>query len=739
MTRHLLFFLAGLLSVASLLVQAQNKPYPQAISYPNCIKPNNVTQADMNASVASYYDYWKATYLKHNLSSLPGGYYVKGDITGSADGFTPLGSSEGHGYGMVITVLMAGHDPAAKTIYDGLYKTFKAYHSPNNSKLMGWVVADNTAAQGHFDSATDGDMDIAYSLILAHYQWGSAGTINYLNEAKTMINQGLKASYVTNSNRLNLGDWDTKTALNTRPSDWMMDHMRSFYQETNDATWNNVINALYNVYTQFSATYSPSTGLISDFVVKNPPEPAPQNFLDEYPPTNEYNYNACRVPLRIVMDYAMYGNTTALSLSNKMVNWIKTKTSGNPANIKDGYKLNGTASGTGQEAVFIGPFVAASVGSSSNQAWLNSGWNYLKTAKSGYYSDSYSLLCQLFISGNWWIPGNSSPSNVPPSVSITSPANNSAYTSPASVTINATATDSDGSVTKVEFFNGSTKLGEATGSPYAWTWNNVAAGTYTLTAKVTDNSNGSTTSAPVTITVGSAPGCNPAEASGDDGNVASNAIDNDLNTRWSASGDGQWIQFCLGSSQSVNGVDIAFYKGDTRKAKFDILVSADALNWTAVASNLQSSGSSLALESFPFSAVTAKYIRILGHGNNLNAWNSYAEVKVKTVAPLAGSTSASMAFTPVNDAPPKAGKLSIDAFPNPFRGDLRITYILEKTGVANLTVYNLAGQPVAVLVNGQLSAGTYQATFRSGNHASGIYIIKLAQDGNIISKRIVKE
>ena len=66
-----------------------------------------MTQQSLNASVRSYYDNWKKKYLKNDLSSLPGGYYVKGEITGDADGFKPLGTSEGQGYGMIITVLMA--------------------------------------------------------------------------------------------------------------------------------------------------------------------------------------------------------------------------------------------------------------------------------------------------------------------------------------------------------------------------------------------------------------------------------------------------------------------------------------------------------------------------------------------------------------------------------------------------------------------------------------------------------
>lgn len=398
-------------------LQAQRKPFPQAISYPNCIKPDNITQAEMNTNVASYYDYWKSQYLKNNLSSLPGGYYVKGEATGNADGYIPLGTSEGQGYGMIIVALMAGHDPNAQTIYDGLFKTARAFRSSKNTNLMGWVVADNNTAQGKFTSATDGDMDIAYSLLLAHYQWGSNGAVNYISEARKMIADGLKASYITTSNRLNLGDWDDKNALNTRPSDWMMSHMHAFYQETNDNAWLNVINNLYNVYNQFSNKYSAATGLISDFVVKDPPEPAPRNYLNEFPETNEYNYNACRVPLRIVMDYAQYGNTDARNIAEKMVSWIKQKTGNNPANIIDGYKLNGDNTGSGAAAVFTAPFIAAAVTSSAHQTWLNTGWSYLKDARSGYFSDSFSLLCQLFISGNWWKPGDNTTTPPPTTTS----------------------------------------------------------------------------------------------------------------------------------------------------------------------------------------------------------------------------------------------------------------------------------------------------------------------------------
>lgn len=92
--------------------------------------------------------------------------------------------------------------------------------------------------------------------------------------------------------------------------------------------------------------------------------------------------------------------------------------------------------------------------------------------------------------------------NIAPAVSITSPTNNATFTAPANISIQASASDSDGAITKVEFFNGSTKLGEATSSPYMFGWNNVPAGSYTLTARATDDDEAATTSAPVNITVG---------------------------------------------------------------------------------------------------------------------------------------------------------------------------------------------------------------------------------------------
>lgn len=88
-----------------------------------------------------------------------------------------------------------------------------------------------------------------------------------------------------------------------------------------------------------------------------------------------------------------------------------------------------------------------------------------------------------------------------PTVSITSPTYNSTFKASSSITIAATAKDADGSIKKVEFYKGTTLLHTESDAPYTWTWNNVASGNYTLTAKATDNSGKVTTSSPVKISV----------------------------------------------------------------------------------------------------------------------------------------------------------------------------------------------------------------------------------------------
>lgn len=95
--------------------------------------------------------------------------------------------------------------------------------------------------------------------------------------------------------------------------------------------------------------------------------------------------------------------------------------------------------------------------------------------------------------------------NGAPTVRITAPASGAAYTAPATIDIAVAATDSDGTVKKVEFFQGTTRIATLTAAPWTFRWSGVAGGTYSLTAKATDDKGAVATSAAITVKVNKPP------------------------------------------------------------------------------------------------------------------------------------------------------------------------------------------------------------------------------------------
>ena len=91
--------------------------------------------------------------------------------------------------------------------------------------------------------------------------------------------------------------------------------------------------------------------------------------------------------------------------------------------------------------------------------------------------------------------------NVPPTVTLTGPAEAATYTAPATIAFAANAADSDGTVKRVDFYANGTLVGSDATSPYQFAWTATIAGNYTLTAVAVDNLDVSTTSAPVHVTV----------------------------------------------------------------------------------------------------------------------------------------------------------------------------------------------------------------------------------------------
>ncbi|MDR6553723.1 cadherin-like beta sandwich domain-containing protein [Paenibacillus qinlingensis] len=104
-------------------------------------------------------------------------------------------------------------------------------------------------------------------------------------------------------------------------------------------------------------------------------------------------------------------------------------------------------------------------------------------------------------------------------------------------------------------------------------------------------------------------------ASSSDGNVESNTLDNNLFSRWSASGDGQYVMFDLGETKRIGYVGIAFYKGDLRSTRIDIETSNDAIAWTNVFSG-SSRATTANMQAFDIPDTNARFVRIVGHGNS---------------------------------------------------------------------------------------------------------------------------
>jgi hypothetical protein len=116
-------------------------------------------------------------------------------------------------------------------------------------------------------------------------------------------------------------------------------------------------------------------------------------------------------------------------------------------------------------------------------------------------------------------------------------------------------------------------------------------------------------------------------ASGNDGNVPSNVLDNNLATRWSSSGVGQWIRADLGSTKNICSVDIAWYNGNARRYHFVIATSTDGTTFTNKFSG-DSSGTTLNSEKYTIPATDARYVRITVNGNTANNWASITELDV---------------------------------------------------------------------------------------------------------------
>ncbi|HYC87245.1 MAG TPA: cellulase family glycosylhydrolase [Chryseosolibacter sp.] len=224
-----------------------------------------------------------------------------------------------------------------------------------------------------------------------------------------------------------------------------------------------------------------------------------------------------------------------------------------------------------------------------------------------------------------WSPGS------PPSVSLTAPANGATFTAPATITVSASASDSDGTISSVSFYHGSTLIATDNTSPYSVSWSNVAAGSYSLTARATDNSGLTTTSAARSITVNGSGGANLAlnksvtvsstESASYPGSLA---VDGNGTTRWSSAfADPQWIYVDLGTTQSVNRVKITWEAAYGRD--YLVQIGTSTTSWTTM--KTVTGNTSLVNDHTGLSG-SGRYVRIYGTARGTPYGYSIFELEV---------------------------------------------------------------------------------------------------------------
>ncbi|MFZ0203657.1 MAG: discoidin domain-containing protein, partial [Nitrososphaeraceae archaeon] len=116
-------------------------------------------------------------------------------------------------------------------------------------------------------------------------------------------------------------------------------------------------------------------------------------------------------------------------------------------------------------------------------------------------------------------------------------------------------------------------------------------------------------------------------ATGNDGHIPQNTLDNKVNTRWSNLGLPSWIQYNLGSSQRICDVDISWYRGNQRVNTFTISASEDGENFRTIFIG-KSSGKTISPEEYNVIDTNAKYLRITDMRNSENSWASISEVDI---------------------------------------------------------------------------------------------------------------
>lgn len=367
-----------------------NFPFPQNRQTSYCSYPNY-----RNSDVRAAYDKWRTD----TITSYGAGGHLRVQRLAHDPGLQ-VGStvSEGIGYGMIIAVYMNDQN-----LFDELWKYEQLWVGA--SGLMDWYINDAGTVRLGTGAASDADEDMAWALLMAEKQWGGSGSLGntYGNIARDLINT-IWLNEVFESKLLKpgdqWGDWDTINISYFAPA-----YYRAFATATGNTGWNNVITTAYDTIDNSlnASNGNTANGLVPAWCTSQG-VPNANAFQGGTAPTN-YQYDSCRTPFRIGLDWCLNGFARAKTYVSKTSSFFSSKTA---AGIVDGYELNGgprAAHSSGQSAAFVGP---ATVGAMSDAAYatlITEG--YQRVASLGllvggeYYDESWTLISLLMMSGNF--------------------------------------------------------------------------------------------------------------------------------------------------------------------------------------------------------------------------------------------------------------------------------------------------------------------------------------------------
>jgi endo-1,4-beta-D-glucanase Y len=369
----------------SLVTAGTNYPFPLDRNYANGIRITSYNPSTLQ----TLYNTWKSRYV---VTANPGQRVISPEPINGVGNRTV---SEGQAYGMLLAVYFAD-----QTLFNNLWAFKDARSQGKTTGLMPWVIENNGTTIVDPNSASDADFDIAFALLMAHYQWGSGGTYNYQNLAATEIQRC--RSYDINAGTYSVRPGDAWNDWGY-PSYYFPAFFRVFGEfegGSYQTTWNNVVARCLN---NINTNRNTSSGLVGEICAVDTGARRYDNPCSGGCDGNLYKYNSCRVPWRYATDWLWYGNAT--NSSGNEVNLLASFWNGiAPANVRDGYRISdNSVEGSVNNACFVGPAGCSLMYSSTYSSRLNE--YYTRTlsfdVNESYYNGTLQVLTLLLMTGNF--------------------------------------------------------------------------------------------------------------------------------------------------------------------------------------------------------------------------------------------------------------------------------------------------------------------------------------------------